>query len=103
MSATLRPKLTVARAVGGLARAAGRGGGTSLPGKVLMRLDPQAIRALAARLPGMPAEAAWLTAFRVPTLMDTRRAQEQLGWSPRWDAEATLRETIEGARATGGI
>ncbi|HMJ03378.1 MAG TPA: MurT ligase domain-containing protein [Conexibacter sp.] len=47
----LRPKLTVARAVGGLARAAGRGGGTSLPGKVLMRLDPQAISSLAARLP----------------------------------------------------
>ena len=47
----LRPKLTVARAVGGLARAAGRGGGTSLPGKVLMRLEPRAIRSLAARLP----------------------------------------------------
>jgi lipid II isoglutaminyl synthase (glutamine-hydrolysing) len=47
----LRPKLTVARAVGGLARAAGRGGGTSLPGKLLMRLDPQAIRQLAGRLP----------------------------------------------------
>jgi UDP-N-acetylmuramyl tripeptide synthase len=46
----LRPKLTVARAVGGLARAAGRGGGTSLPGKVLLRLEPQAIRALAGRL-----------------------------------------------------
>jgi len=43
----LAPKLAVARAVGGLARAAGRGGGTSLPGKLLMRLDPQAIRALA--------------------------------------------------------
>ena len=47
----LAPKLAVARAVGGLARAAGRGGGTSLPGKLLMRLDPQAIRTLAARLP----------------------------------------------------
>lgn len=47
----LRPKLTVARAVGTLARAAGRGGGTSLPGKVLMRLEPGAIRALAGRLP----------------------------------------------------
>ena len=47
----LAPKLALARAVGGLARAAGRGGGTSLPGKLLMRLDPQAIRALAARLP----------------------------------------------------
>jgi UDP-N-acetylmuramyl tripeptide synthase len=47
----LRSKLTVARAVGGLARAAGRGGGTSLPGKVLMRLEPDAIRSLAGRLP----------------------------------------------------
>jgi UDP-N-acetylmuramyl tripeptide synthase len=47
----LAPKLVVARAVGGLARAAGRGGGTSLPGKLLMRLDPGAIRALSTRLP----------------------------------------------------
>jgi UDP-N-acetylmuramyl tripeptide synthase len=47
----LGPKLAIARGVGSLARAAGRGGGTSLPGKVLTRLDPHAIRALAARLP----------------------------------------------------
>jgi len=47
----LGPKLAVARTVGGLARAAGRGGGTSLPGKLLTRLDPHAIGALAARLP----------------------------------------------------
>ena len=53
------------------------------------------------RLPGMPAEAAWLTAFRVPTLMDTRKARERLGWEPEWDAEATLRETIQGAREEG--
>jgi lipid II isoglutaminyl synthase (glutamine-hydrolysing) len=51
MAAALRAKLALARAVGGLARAAGRGGGTSLPGKLLMRLDPHAIRALASRLP----------------------------------------------------
>jgi UDP-N-acetylmuramyl tripeptide synthase len=37
--------------VGGLARRAGRGGGTSLPGKVLIRLEPGAIRALSLRLP----------------------------------------------------
>ena len=49
----------------------------------------------------MPAEAAWLTAFRVPTLMDTRKAREQLGWEPQWDAESTLRETIAGARESG--
>ncbi len=46
----LAPKLAAARAVGSLARRAGRGGGTSLPGKVLMRLDPHAISALAQRL-----------------------------------------------------
>jgi UDP-N-acetylmuramyl tripeptide synthase len=44
-------KILAARAVGELARRAGRGGGTSLPGKVLMRLDPHAIRTLAARMP----------------------------------------------------
>lgn len=47
----LGPKLAVARAVGTVARRAGRGGGTSLPGKVLMKLDPHAIGALARRLP----------------------------------------------------
>jgi UDP-N-acetylmuramyl tripeptide synthase len=50
-SRALGPKVAVARAVGGLSRVAGRGGGTSLPGKVLTRLDPHAIRALAGRLP----------------------------------------------------
>src|SRR5438067_696328 len=47
----LAVKIAVARAVGELARRAGRGGGTSLPGKVLMRLEPRAIAELAARLP----------------------------------------------------
>ena len=47
----LSMKIAAARAVGGLARRAGRGGGTSLPGKVLMRLEPHAIGELAARLP----------------------------------------------------
>jgi UDP-N-acetylmuramyl tripeptide synthase len=44
-------KVAAARAVGRLARTAGRGGGTSLPGKVLTRLQPDAIARLAARLP----------------------------------------------------
>jgi lipid II isoglutaminyl synthase (glutamine-hydrolysing) len=47
----LDAKIAAARAVGELARRAGRGGGTSLPGKVLTRLEPQAIGRLAARLP----------------------------------------------------
>ncbi len=43
-------KIMTARAIGELVRRAGRGGGTSLPGKLLTRLDPQAIERLAARL-----------------------------------------------------
>jgi UDP-N-acetylmuramyl tripeptide synthase len=48
--AALAPKLAVARAVGALSRLRG-GGATSAPGKVLLRLDPHALAALAARLP----------------------------------------------------
>ncbi len=43
-------KVSAARTVGALARRSGRGGGTSLPGKVLLKLDPHAVRALSARL-----------------------------------------------------
>jgi lipid II isoglutaminyl synthase (glutamine-hydrolysing) len=47
----LAAKIVAARAVGELARRAGRGGGTSLPGKVLMRLEPHALAELSGRLP----------------------------------------------------
>jgi UDP-N-acetylmuramyl tripeptide synthase len=40
-----------ARAVGRLSRVAGRGGGTTLPGKLLWKVDPGAVDVLAARLP----------------------------------------------------
>jgi UDP-N-acetylmuramyl tripeptide synthase len=46
----LSAKVLTARAVGALARRLGRGGGTSLPGKVLMRLAPGAIGELGSRL-----------------------------------------------------
>ncbi len=39
------------RAAGALSRIAGRGGGTTLPGKLLWKLDPDAIDLLARRLP----------------------------------------------------
>src|SRR4051812_5437907 len=42
--------VAAAKAVGTLARTAGRGGGTSLPGKVLTRVEPHAIGRLASRL-----------------------------------------------------
>ncbi len=56
---------------------------------------------LLGRLPGMPPEAAWLTAMRVPVLIDSTKARTELGWNPRWEAEATLEETIAGAREAG--
>ena len=51
MSARLELESLAARAVGTLSRAAGRGGGTTLPGKLLWKLDPSAVDGLAARLP----------------------------------------------------
>ncbi len=46
----LQTKILAARAVGALARRSGRGG-TTLPGKLLLRLDSRAISRLATRLP----------------------------------------------------
>jgi lipid II isoglutaminyl synthase (glutamine-hydrolysing) len=43
-------KVGLARAIGAASRASGRGGGTTLPGRVLLRLDPEAIGRLGARL-----------------------------------------------------
>jgi len=43
-------KLTAARAVGAASRASGRGGGTTLPGRVLLRMAPDAIARLGKRL-----------------------------------------------------
>ena len=47
---SLKAKVAAARAARALSRRAGRGG-TSLPGKLLLRLEPQAIAQLAGRLP----------------------------------------------------
>jgi UDP-N-acetylmuramyl tripeptide synthase len=53
----VRPRLPLsagvvaARAAGGLSRLARTGGGTTVPGKLLTYLDPQAVERLAARLP----------------------------------------------------
>ena len=44
-------ELALARSAGRLSRLAGRGGGTTLPGKILATIDPSALSALAARLP----------------------------------------------------
>ena len=57
VSAPMRPPLALDletaafRAAGTLSRLAGRGGGTTIPGKLLWKLDPGAIDALGRRLP----------------------------------------------------
>ncbi|MGN6276712.1 MAG: DUF1727 domain-containing protein, partial [Solirubrobacterales bacterium] len=43
-------KVALARAVGAASRASGRGGGTTLPGRVLLRMEPEAIARLGAGL-----------------------------------------------------
>jgi len=50
MSAMFSAKRSVARAVGALSRRSGRGGGTTLPGRLLVRMAPDAIERLAAQL-----------------------------------------------------
>jgi UDP-N-acetylmuramyl tripeptide synthase len=49
--APLALEIGLARAAAGLSRLAGAGGGTTLPGKLLWKLDPGAVDRLAARLP----------------------------------------------------
>jgi len=107
----LGAKLTVARAVGGLARAAGRGGGTSLPGKLLMRLDPQAIRALAARLPqGSVAISATngktTTAAMVAAILErrgTRLVHNHAGANMAGGIASTLLEAARGGGIDGEL
>ncbi len=45
-------KVAVARAVGAASRRSGRGGGTTLPGRLLLKLEPEALRRLGANLDG---------------------------------------------------
>jgi UDP-N-acetylmuramyl tripeptide synthase len=47
----LAAEVALARLAGRLSRVAGRGGGTTIPGKVLATIDPGAVSRLAARLP----------------------------------------------------
>ena len=54
---------------------------------------------LVERLPFAPTGAQWVQALRVPVVMDTAKARRELGWQPAYDALATLRETVAGARA----
>ncbi len=50
MSALFRAKVAAARTAGALSRRSGRGGGTTLPGRMLLRMAPDAIARLGASL-----------------------------------------------------
>jgi nucleoside-diphosphate-sugar epimerase len=53
------------------------------------------------RLRFLPAQAQWISAFREPVIMDTTKAQHELGWRPKHDARSTLRETIAAMAPAG--
>ena len=50
MSGLFGPKVALARAAGAISRRSGRGGGTTLPGRLLLRLAPDALGRLSASL-----------------------------------------------------
>jgi lipid II isoglutaminyl synthase (glutamine-hydrolysing) len=52
VSALFGPKVALARATGAVSRRSGRGGGTTLPGRLLLRLAPDALGRLATSLEG---------------------------------------------------
>jgi nucleoside-diphosphate-sugar epimerase len=47
------------------------------------------------RLPFTPAAADWIEAMSHPAIMDTSKAKQELGWSPRYTSAEALRATIE--------
>ena len=65
------------------------------------RAGVAATAAVTGKLPLMPPQVSWLNALRVPVVMDTARAREQLGWQPRHDTRAVLADTARSARAAG--
>lgn len=63
------------------------------------RLAVGAAAEAVAWLPLLPDRAAWIEAVRRPLLVDSSRAERELGWKPRHDVLDTLRQTIAAARA----
>ena len=73
-------------------------GWRSLP---VPRAGVAATAAVTGKLPLMPPQVSWLNALRVPVVMDTARAREQLGWEPQHDTQAVLADTARSAREAG--
>ncbi|HKF82709.1 MAG TPA: NAD-dependent epimerase/dehydratase family protein [Solirubrobacterales bacterium] len=83
--------------IGDLARALGWRS-VPLPGPALS-LGTAAAR----RLTFASSRLEWAAALDTPVLMATRKARDQLGWVPHYDAKETLGGTVSGARAKGLI
>ena len=100
MSVRLSVETTAARTIGAVSRAVGRGGGTTLPGKILWRVDPRAVDELAARLP----EGVALVSATNGKTTTTAMAAEILGGERRlaWNrAGANLMSGIASALVAG--
>jgi nucleoside-diphosphate-sugar epimerase len=54
----------------------------------------QAAARAVSRLPFLPPVAEWIEAASRPAIMDTTRAREELGWSPRYTGLEALRDTL---------
>ncbi len=92
--ALLGPKVSLARLAGATARRSGRGGGTSLPGKLLIRLEPHAIGELAA---GLTQGSAVISATNGKTTTAAMVASIMTGAGTR------LVHNASGANMAGGI
>ena len=100
MSLRLAVETAAARALGGLSRTVGRGGGTTIPGKVLWKVDPAAVDELADRLP----QGAALVSATNGKTTTTAMAAEILGAGRRlaWNrAGANLLSGIASALVAG--
>ncbi|HZT53943.1 MAG TPA: Mur ligase family protein, partial [Gaiellaceae bacterium] len=92
-SPPLALEVALARGVGALSRRLGAGGGTTIPGALLARLDPEAIDRLAARL---PAGTALVSATNGKT---TTAAMAAEILRPRW----RLAHNAAGANLVSGV
>lgn len=63
----------------------------------------RAVAAVTWRARLQPAPPGWLDMGLAVPAMDTTRAREQLGWSPRHDARSAVLELLEGMREPAGL
>jgi nucleoside-diphosphate-sugar epimerase len=62
----------------------------------------QAVARALSKLPLLPSAAAWVEAGSHPAVMDTTKAKEQLGWTPRYTGLEALRATLAPAPRPAG-